>query len=105
MGVEVSMRAAGHLPPLVIVGHQLVVQQPEDAVGFHHGVLEALVLLRRAGRCGHRETAASGGPRSPRALKPSDPEALGTLKPSDPEALGPRSPRAPKPSDPEALGP
>lgn len=33
------------LPPLIIIRNQLVVQQSEDTVSFHDGILKLLVLL------------------------------------------------------------
>lgn len=37
--------AARHLPPLLVIRDQFVIQQSEDTVGFHNGVLKLLILL------------------------------------------------------------
>ena len=43
--------AARDLPPLVVVGDELVIQQAEDTVGLLNGALKLFILLWRARRC------------------------------------------------------
>lgn len=40
-----QQRTVRNFPPLVIVGHQFIVQQSEDTVGFNDRVFKLLVLL------------------------------------------------------------